>query len=273
MCWTTEGPQAREPSMCMQGQSYGERLAKEAFWSPATRGSNKDSDGAITPAVEAVHVPSHLMPPGSLQAKQLCHLHAQVPLGQSCHRQKRKKKSCIYGHRVTLVMSESLWPCKLWPAKLLCQGEGFSRQEYWSVLANTGCLTLLEHYIFCCPSQQLPWVLVLPEPLEPKQLHHLHSWLSQGQIQVLQDSLKSKPQWTTYMQRWKQNHNWNPGAVWLRKKTSNLPTSWTSWRLNLHDQLSRLCVYGICKSPLRAPTKENALALIAVDIGGKNTEE
>ena len=71
---------------------------------------------------------------------------------------KKEKKSCIYGHRVTLLMSELLWPCKLWPVRLPCQGEGFSRQEYWSVLANTGCLTLLEHYIFCCPSRQLPWV-------------------------------------------------------------------------------------------------------------------
>ena len=71
---------------------------------------------------------------------------------------KKEKKSCIHGHRVTLLMSELLWPCKLWPVRLPCQGEGFSRQEYWSVLANTGCLTLLEHYIFCCPSRQLPWV-------------------------------------------------------------------------------------------------------------------
>ena len=35
---------------------------------------------------------------------------------------------------------------------------GFCRQEYWSVLANTGCHTCLEHYISCCPSRQLPWV-------------------------------------------------------------------------------------------------------------------
>ena len=39
------------------------------------------------------------------------------------------------------------------------------------------------------------------------------------------------------------------------------------------DQLSRLCVYEIYKKPLRAPTKENALALIGVDIGDKNTQE
>ena len=31
---------------------------------------------------------------------------------------------------------------------------GFSRQEYWSVLANTGCHSLLEHYMSCCPRRQ-----------------------------------------------------------------------------------------------------------------------
>ena len=44
-------------------------------------------------------------------------------------------------------------------------------------------------------------------------------------------------------------------------------------RLNPHDQLSRLCIYGIYKKSLRAPTKENAQALIAVNFGGKNTQE
>ena len=47
----------------------------------------------------------------------------------------------------------------------------------------------------------------------------------------------------------------------------------TNGRLNPHDQLGRLCVYGIYKRSLKASTKENALVLIAVDIGGKNTEE
>ena len=68
-----------------------------------------------------------------------------------------KKKSCIYVCRVALVMSNSLRPCTLWPARLLCQGGGeFSRQEHWSVLANTVCHTLLEHYISSFPSHQLP---------------------------------------------------------------------------------------------------------------------
>ena len=54
-----KGPQAREPSKCLNERSYGERLAKEAFWLPAIKGSEKDSDRAITPVVEAVCVPAH----------------------------------------------------------------------------------------------------------------------------------------------------------------------------------------------------------------------
>ena len=61
--------------------------------------------------------------------------------------------------------------------------------------------------------------------------------------------------------------------MWLRKKTQNLPTSYTSCRLNLHDQLGRLYVYGIYKRTLRAPTKENTIVRITVDIRGKNTQE
>ena len=53
----------------------------------------------------------------------------------------------------------------------------------------------------------------------------------------------------------------------------NLQTISTSCRLNPDDQLGRLSVDGIDKRTLRAFTKENALALIPVDIGGKNTEK
>ena len=64
-----------------------------------------------------------------------------------------------------------------------------------------------------------------------------------------------------------------PRAVWLRKKTQNFLTSCTSSKVNPHDQLSRLCVYGIYQRSLRVPTKENTLVLIAVDIEGKNIQE
>ena len=46
-----------------------------------------------------------------------------------------------------------------------------------------------------------------------------------------------------------------------------------SCRLNPHDQLGRLFVCGIYKRSLRAVTKENTLVLLAVDIGGKKTQE
>ena len=49
-----------------------------------------------------------------------------------------KKKSCIYVHKVALVMSDSLRSCRLWPARLLCQGGGDSTGKnigaYWPVL-------------------------------------------------------------------------------------------------------------------------------------------
>ena len=49
--------------------------------------------------------------------------------------------------------------------------------------------------------------------------------------------------------------------------------SCTSCRSNPYDLLGRFYVYGMYQRSLRAPTKENALVLIAVDIGGKNTQE
>jgi len=129
-----EGPQAREPSKCPNWQSYGKRLAKEAFWWPATRGLKKDSDRAVTPVVEAVCVPAHLAPPGSLQAKQLHHLHTQISLGQRCH---RRKKVCVFVPRVASDVSNSLQLCRLWPAWLLCQGgsPGKNTGAYWPILA------------------------------------------------------------------------------------------------------------------------------------------
>ena len=60
------------------------------------------------------------------------------------------------------------------------------------------------------------------------------------------------------------------GSV-AKEEDGNLPTSCRS--INPHDQLGRLCVYGRYNTTLGSPTKENALGLIAVDIGGKNTQE
>ena len=161
---------------------------------------------------EAVCVPARLALPGSPQAKKLRHLHAQLSLGQSCHRQKG----------LAAMRTGSCWSCSTLCDPVYCGlpgfsvREGFSRQENWSVLANIGSHTLLNYiylfilyinnffYIFPASlATNSPEYLMLPEPLRPKQLHHLHTWASLGQTQVLQGSLRSKPQWTNHMQRWK----------------------------------------------------------------------
>ena len=67
---------------CLNGRSYGKRLAKEVFYNIYKR-LEKKTDRAITPAAKAVCVPEHLSSPGSLQVKQLHHLHAQLSLGQN----------------------------------------------------------------------------------------------------------------------------------------------------------------------------------------------
>ena len=99
--------------------------------------------------VDAVHVPAHLAPLGSPQAKQLRHLRAQISLGQSCH---RPKKSCVYACRVVLVLSKPLQP-----RRVACQAS----------LSGMGVLQarILEHigqYWLPCPSRALYFLLAEP---------------------------------------------------------------------------------------------------------------
>ena len=156
-----------------------------------------------------------LIGPGLLRRRQSVSLHAwhhQGPRkpsscapftlnsrwGRAATGKKKKKKVlhlCIRGHFGHVQLFVILWT-------VACQaslsGRRFSRQDCCSVLANTGCHTLLELYISCRPSRQAPEYLVLPEPLQPK-----HCPTStpgpQGPTQVLQGSLRSKPQGTTHM--------------------------------------------------------------------------
>ena len=161
-----------------------------------------------------------------------------------------------------------------------CALPGFSVREGASpgkntgaILASTGCHALLEHYISCCPSRQPPWVPgAARNPVTQAAAPPPHLTLTGAN-----PSPPGQPQEQTPVDdphaEVEVIHNWNPGAVWLRKNNQNFPTSCTGCRLNPHDQLGRLCVYGIYKRSLRVPTKENTLVLIAVDIGGKNTQK
>ena len=62
---------------------------------------------------------------------------------------------------------------------------------------QAGILELIGQYWLPCTifpaalAATHPEYLVLPEPLQPKQLHPFHTWPSQGQTQALQSSLKS----------------------------------------------------------------------------------
>ena len=44
-----------------------------------------------------------------------------------------KNKSCVYARSVALVMSNSLQPCRPWPARFPCQGSspGKNTRAYW----------------------------------------------------------------------------------------------------------------------------------------------
>ena len=63
---------------------------------------------AMTPMVEAVHVPTHLVLPGSPQAKQLHHLHSQPSLGQSATG-KKVLRLCAQGHFGHVALFATLW--------------------------------------------------------------------------------------------------------------------------------------------------------------------
>ena len=141
-------------------------------------------------------------------------------------------------------------------ASLSGRGMGVSWQQYWRVLANTGYHTLLEHYIFCCLSHQLPWVpgaARTPATQAAAPPPHLAlngvnpSPPGQPQEQTPVDNphieVEIKPQL-------------KPRGSVAKEEDPKPSNSCTRYRLNPYDQLGRLCVYGIYKRSLRAPTKE-----------------
>ena len=98
------------------------------------------------------------------------------------HQDTHKPSSCItfmlnphWGRAITIKKSLAcMYVGSLWSCPTLCDSEdcnlpGFSvresRQEYWSVLANTVCNTFLEHYIIAAVATNSPEYLVQPEPL------------------------------------------------------------------------------------------------------------
>ena len=76
--------------------------------------------------------------------------------GKQSNKQTNKQTNfhlCTLSHFGCIQLFVTLWTVGF-QASL---SGGFSRQEYWNILPITSCHTLLEHYIWCCPSHQLPW--------------------------------------------------------------------------------------------------------------------
>ena len=122
-----------------EGAELWRKTGQRGFLITSYKRLGKNSDRAITPATEAVRVPAHFTPPGFLQPEELHNLHAQLSLGQNCYRQKKKILGlCTHG-RFSPTLCNSV-DCGL--PGFSVREEEFSRQEYWSVLANTGCHTL-----------------------------------------------------------------------------------------------------------------------------------
>ena len=156
---------------------------------PATRGSRKDSDRAVTPAAEAVRVPAHLAPQGPHKPS-IC---ATFTLNCQWGGAATGKKS------LASVLTGSLWLCLTLCDAVDCALPGFSVKEgglqprllvaipFWSTIFPAAL------------ASNSPEDLELPEPLQPNQLHHLHTWPTPGRTHVLQGSLRSKPQWMTHM--------------------------------------------------------------------------
>ena len=149
--------------------------------------------------MEAVHVPAHLVPPGSPQAKQLHYLHSQLSLGQSCHRQK-VLCLCAQGHFGQVQLCDPV-DCGL---------PGFSVRE--GVL-QASILKCSSQYWLPYPSRALDFLL--PWPPTP-----LSTWCCQnlcdpsscttsapgphrGKPKSSRAASGTTPQWMTYIQRWK----------------------------------------------------------------------
>ena len=131
MC-LTRGTTEKDPRQGspLRGEAMGKDWPKIPSDHQLQEAGKKDSDRAITSVAEAeaVHMPAYLAPPESLQAKQLHHLHAQLPLEQSIHRQ----KSLVSMH------TGSLWMCLTLCDPVDCGLPGFSVREEGSLGNYTG---------------------------------------------------------------------------------------------------------------------------------------
>ena len=128
MCRTTEkDPRQGNLLRAWMGRATEKDWPKRPSDSQRQGGLKKESDRAVTPAVEAGCIPAHLARPSSC---------ATFTLNSHQGRAATGRRILASVHAGSLRWSPTL-----------CDP-----------VANTGCHTLLEHCISYCPSCQLPWV-------------------------------------------------------------------------------------------------------------------
>ena len=86
----------------------------------------KDSNRIRALITEAVGVPERLVPPEFPWCKQLCHIHAQSSLGQSCQKLERKKVKSLSSFQLFATPWTVAYQAPL--------SMEFFRQKYWSGL-------------------------------------------------------------------------------------------------------------------------------------------
>ena len=104
--------------------------------------------------------------------------------------QAKKKKSLVF------MCAEPLRSCRTLCDPVDCGLPGFSVREgvlQARILEHIGQYWLPYPSAAAALAANSPEYLVLPEPLRPKQLHHLHTWPSQGQAQVSRTASGASP--------------------------------------------------------------------------------
>ena len=89
-----------------------------------------------------------------------------------------------WGHFSCAQLFVILWTVAF-QASLYGSSPGKNTGAYWSILVAIPFYSTVFPAALAANS---PEYLVLPKPLRPKQLHHIHTWPSRGQTQVLQGS-------------------------------------------------------------------------------------
>jgi len=125
----------------------------------------------------------------------------------------------------------------------------------------------------CCPSLQLPWVPgAARTPVTQATAPPPHVALTKANPSTTEQPQEQTPVDDPHAEV-EIKPQLKPRGTVTKEEDQKPSDQLYKLQIKSTDQLGRLCVYGIHKRPLRTPTKENALVLIAEDIRGKNTEE